>query len=89
MADVNQPRDHVPPFAQPFDRDGVGDGWISVRHRHEGHWWRFEVADKNGRLQLVHHAHRTGNAGGRPIEDLAIDAYDFATLEARRLGMVD
>ena len=78
----------APPFTIPFALDETGPGWLSIRHRSEGHWWRFAVAEKNGRRQLVHDQHRAGGAGDA-IEHFALDAYDFATLEARRMGWVD
>ena len=78
-----------PPFARDFVIEDVDTTSISVRHRTDGHWWRFEVAEKNGRLQLVHAEHRTGHGPAGSITSLAIDAYDTATREARHRGMVD
>ena len=81
--------DPRPPFAEPFATEDVTDRSIAVRHRVEGHWWRFEVAEKNGRRQLLHAEHRPGHGTADGMDALAIDAYDAATLEARRRGMVD
>lgn len=81
--------DHQPPFVAAFERAETGSDWIAVRHLAEGHWWRFSVAEKNGRRQLLHDAHRTEAGSHEPIETFAVDAYDFATLEARRMGWVD
>ena len=78
-----------PGFTVDFAIDEIAADWISIRHRLEGHWWRFEVAEKNGRLQLVHAEHRLREGASREIGELAVDAYDTATLEARRRGMVD
>ena len=66
-------------------RSATEDRLLTVRHEPSGCWWRFAVAEKNGRLQLIHDAH----GGGMADERTALDAYDFATLEARREGWVD
>ena len=79
------PHDPAPPFAAPFHRVAMEDRLLTVRHEQSGCWWRFAVAEKNGRLQLIHEAH----GGGTADERTALDAYDFATLEARREGWVD
>ena len=79
----------TPPFAESFAIEEVGDTWITVRDETEGHWWRFAVDEKNGRLQLVHDQHRAGPDASHPITARAVDAYDTATLEARKRGMVD
>ncbi len=79
----------MPAFGVPFTCVDARDGTVMVRHDDEGSWWRFEVADKNGRLQLVHREHGPGESGHAPSESLALDAYDFATLQARRKGWVD
>jgi tRNA (guanine37-N1)-methyltransferase len=81
--------DAPPPFAAPFACTEAGDGLLVVRHRADAHWWRFAVADKNGRLQLIHDAHEPGPGGPAAAERFALDAYDVATLEARRRGWVD
>lgn len=79
----------VPPFAAPFTCTEWGDRTLTVRRQPEDHWWRFGVAEKNGRLQLVHEAHGAGPGGAAATEPMALDAYDFATLEARDRGWVD
>ena len=58
-------------------------------HEADRCWWRFAVADKNGRLQLVHEAHGPGPDGAAASERVVLDAYDVATLRARRRGWVD
>lgn len=80
---------HDPAFTREYVVDRLDEHSVAVRHRTEGHWWRFDVAEKNGRLQLVHADHRAGAEAGRDIASCAVDAYDTATLEARRRGMVD
>ncbi len=80
---------HIPPFAAPFTCLEAGNRVLTVRHEPEGQWWRFGVAEKNGRLQLVHEAHGSAPGGHEAVERVALDAYDFATLEARRRGWVD
>ena len=86
---MSRPDNDIPAFGAPFACADAPDGTIAVRHKHEGYWWRFEVADKNGRLQLVHQAHGLGESGDAPSDSVALDAFDFATLEARRKGWVD
>ena len=78
-----------PDFTEDFVVEAVDATGLRVRHRAEGYWWRFEVADKNGRLQLMHADHHVGKATPEQAKALAIDAYDTATLDARRRGMVD
>lgn len=80
---------HDPAFTEDYLVEGVEGTSIAVRHRVEGHWWRFDVAEKNGRRQLVHADHRVGATATRDITGCAVDAFDTATLEARRRGMVD
>lgn len=79
----------LPPFAAPFTCVDGDDRTLTVRHERQGQWWRFGVAEKNGRLQLVHDAHGVGPDGVEADERTALDAYDFATLEARQRGWVD
>ena len=78
-----------PPFAAPFTCVESEERGLTVRHEPQGQWWRFSVAEKNGRLQLMHEAHGAGPGGELAAEAVALDAYDFATLEARRRGWVD
>lgn len=81
--------DAIPPFAEAFVVEELTADSIAVRHRIEGHWWRFDVAEKNGRRQLLHAEHRLGSAPAEFMTALAVDAYDAATREARQRGMVD
>lgn len=83
---IEQPE---PPFAAPFTCTEAEERSLTVRYEPQGQWWRFSVADKNGRLQLMHEAHGAGPDGRQAPEAVALDAYDFATLEARRRGWVD
>ena len=77
-----------PPFTQDFTIEQVESGSIKVRHR-DGSWWRFDLAEKNGRLQLLHADYRSEPASSKELTAKAVDAYDTATREARRRGMVD
>lgn len=79
----------LPPFATAFTCVDAGERVLTVRHEPQGQWWRFGVSEKNGRLQLMHEAHGAGPGGAEADERVALDAYDFATLEARRRGWVD
>jgi tRNA (guanine37-N1)-methyltransferase len=82
------PDSDMPPFGTPFTCTAEDDHTLMVRHDAAQHWWRYVVAEKNGRLQLMHQAHGDGPSGP-PNEALTLDAYDAATLEARRRGWVD
>ena len=76
-------------FVQAYEIESIETATVTVRHRAEGHWWRFEVAEKNGRRQLVHADHENRPTTTLDLKAAAIDAYDTATLEARQRGMVD
>lgn len=81
--------DRDPAFARDFIVEAIGPDTITVRRRSEQAWWRFEVAEKNGRRQLLHVDQSPGPPSGPGAANAAVDAYDTATLEARRLGLVD
>ena len=78
-----------PPFTQDFVIAAIDATSVLVRHR-DGRWWRFETAEKNGRRQLLHASHGGRDPAHAPDgTEIAVDAYDTATREARRRGMVD
>ena len=79
----------VPDFADQFLVEKLGTAGIVLRHRAEKHRWLFEVAEKNGRRQLLHAGHESNPDAARDIDAFGIDAYDAATRAAREAGLVD
>ncbi len=89
IAERHEPARARPDFVADYVVESIEDSAVAIRHRLEGHRWRFEVAEKNGRRQLLHRDHTPAPTAARAIDFYAVDAYDAATREARQRGMVD